>query len=62
MTLMTELVNALWSLKNDAEHAYKQALTGDTSPLWVVGQSYERVKTATMKLEQELCEDKGAVR
>ena len=52
MTIMQELVHALHSLKEDAAHAHKLALGGDTSALWVVGQSYERVKQAVILLEQ----------
>lgn len=53
MTILQELIHALHSLKEDASHAHKLAMSGDTSALWVVGQSWERVKTAVMKLEQE---------
>lgn len=53
MTIREELIHALHSLKEDAAYAHKALMTGDTTPLWVVGQSWERVKVAVMKMEQE---------
>lgn len=47
------LVAALWSLREDAMFAHKQALNGEPPNLVTLDQSYQNVIKAVMKLDNE---------
>lgn len=48
-----ELVQALWSLKEDAAFAYKQALEGEEPNLVTLGAAWKNIERVVMQLDLE---------
>lgn len=48
-----ELVQVLWSLKEDAAFAYKQALEGEEPNLVTLGAAWKNIERVVMQLDLE---------
>jgi hypothetical protein len=48
-----DLLNALWSLKEDAAWAWKDALEGHKLDLHKLGLDWKRVEQATIEMERD---------
>lgn len=48
-----ELIQALWSLKEDATHAWKLSLSGDESGIHHVGLAYKTLENVISRMANE---------
>ena len=53
MRVNSDIMAALWSLKNDADHAYRQGLNGENPDIHTIGRTWKQLEQAVMQEDAE---------